>query len=73
MKKMIGRAAFLIAGLLQTAQIFAQCSICTKTAQQLGDGPAQGFNTGLLYLAFLPLGLIAFLGIRWWRNEKKNP
>ncbi|AHF15933.1 hypothetical protein NIASO_13725 [Niabella soli DSM 19437] len=58
--------------LFRATQSFAQCSICTKTAQQLGDGPARGFNTGILYLAFLPLGLIAFLGIRWWINERKS-
>lgn len=72
MKKVILLTGVLIANLFETVQTFAQCSICTKTAQQLGDGPARGFNTGILYLAFLPLGLILFLGIRWWKNEKKN-
>ncbi len=62
----------LVLSLFQTVQAFAQCSICTKTTQQMGDGPAKGFNTGILYLAFLPLALILFLGVRWWRNEKKN-
>ncbi|ANH82824.1 hypothetical protein A8C56_19190 [Niabella ginsenosidivorans] len=72
MKRKICMAALFVLGFLGEVQSFAQCSICTKTAQQLGDGPARGFNTGILYLAFLPLGLIAFLGIRWWRNENKN-
>ena len=26
----------------------AQCSICTKTAQQLGEKPAKGLNSGIL-------------------------
>jgi hypothetical protein len=49
---------------------FAQCSICTKTAQQLGDKPAKGLNLSILFLAFTPLILIAFIGWRWWRGNK---
>jgi hypothetical protein len=33
----------------------AQCSICTRTAQQLGEGPAKDLNAGIIYLAFTPL------------------
>src|SRR5690606_12937485 len=29
----------------------AQCSICTRTAQQLGEKPAKGLNGGIIYLA----------------------
>lgn len=49
----------------------AQCSICTKTAQQLGEGPAKGLNAGILYLAFTPLAIIGFLGYRWWKSNKE--
>lgn len=73
MKKMIIVAIMILASLFSASNLMAQCSLCTKTAQQLGDGPAHGFNTGIIYLAFLPITLIAILGIRWWRNEKKNP
>lgn len=48
----------------------AQCSICTRTAQQLGDGPARGLNTGILYLAFTPLAIGGFIGYRWWRQNR---
>ena len=48
----------------------AQCSICTKTAQQLGEGPAKGLNGAILYLAFTPLAIIGFLGYRWWKSNK---
>jgi hypothetical protein len=52
----------------------AQCSICTRTAEQLGEKPAKGMNAGILYLAFAPLGLIGFIGYRWLRNNRKeNP
>ncbi|HOZ85855.1 MAG TPA: hypothetical protein PK191_10230 [Niabella sp.] len=50
----------------------AQCSICTKTAQQLGEGPARGLNTGIIYLAFIPLSAIGIIGFRWWQNERRN-
>jgi hypothetical protein len=48
----------------------AQCSICTKTAQQLGEKPAKGLNAGILYLAFMPLAIVGIIGFRWWKNNK---
>jgi di/tricarboxylate transporter len=49
---------------------WAQCSICTKTAQQLGEKPAKGLNSGILYLAFMPLAIVGVIGYRWWRSNK---
>jgi hypothetical protein len=49
---------------------FAQCSICTKTAQQLGDKPANGLNLSIFFLAFTPLILIGIIWYRWRKNEK---
>lgn len=49
---------------------FAQCSICTKTASQLGDGPAQGLNGAIVYLMITPLAIMGFIGYRWWKREK---
>jgi hypothetical protein len=48
----------------------AQCSICTKTTSQLGEQPARGMNSGILYLMFAPLAIATFIGIRWWKREK---
>jgi hypothetical protein len=56
--------------LLLVEKAGAQCSICTKTAQQLGEKPAEGLNFGILYLMFTPLIIIAFVGYRWWKREK---
>jgi hypothetical protein len=50
--------------------VVAQCSICTKTAQQLGEKPAKGMNSGILYLAFAPMAIIGFIGYRWWKENK---
>jgi hypothetical protein len=52
-------------------QVQAQCSICTKTASQLGEGPAKGLNFGILYLMLTPLGLMGIIGYRWWKREKQ--
>lgn len=49
---------------------FAQCSICTKTAEQLGDGPAQGLNSAIIYLMFTPLLIMGYLGYRWWKSTE---
>ncbi|ANI89509.1 hypothetical protein A9P82_09535 [Arachidicoccus ginsenosidimutans] len=51
-------------------QSFAQCALCTKTAQQLGDGPGTGLNKGIIYLMFIPLALIFYIGYRWYKREK---
>lgn len=48
----------------------AQCSICTKTAQQLGEKPAKGMNGGILYLAFAPFAIAGYVGYRWWKSNK---
>ncbi len=56
--------------LFMMAQVQAQCSICTKTASQLGEGPAEGMNSGIIYLMLTPLALIGLIGYRWWRREK---
>jgi hypothetical protein len=48
----------------------AQCSIYTKTAQQLGEKPAKGMNSGILYLAFAPFAIVGYIGYRWWKQNK---
>jgi uncharacterized membrane protein (DUF4010 family) len=48
----------------------AQCSICTKTAAQIGEEAGKGFNVGILYLAAMPFGIMGYVAYRWWKNEK---
>jgi hypothetical protein len=50
----------------------AQCSICTRTAQQLGERPAKALNKGIIMLAFTPLAIFGVIGYRWWKNEKQQ-
>ena len=51
--------------------LMAQCSMCTKTAQQLGEKPAQGLNSGILYLMFAPFVIVGFIAFRWWKKNKE--
>jgi hypothetical protein len=48
----------------------AQCSICTKTASQLGEKPAKGLNSGIVYLMLTPFAVAGIIGYRWWSREK---
>ena len=56
--------------LLDLHRAAAQCSICTKTAQQLGEKPAKALNAGIIYLAFAPMAIVGFLGYRWWKSNR---
>ncbi len=48
----------------------AQCSICTKTAGQLGEKRAGSLNKGIVYLMLTPFAIAGFVGYRWWQGEK---
>lgn len=48
----------------------AQCSICTKTASQLGEKPAAGLNSAIIYLMAAPFTIIGFIGWRWWKSQQ---
>ena len=49
----------------------AQCSICTKTAEQMGEGPAKALNGAIMYLMLIPYLIIGYIGYRWWNREKR--
>ena len=70
------RVLFFIIAILFTVavsqQATAQCSICTKTASQLGEKPAKSLNAGILYLMVTPLGIAGYIGARWWKREKEH-
>lgn len=69
MRKKVFFTAVLLC-VLGTQFVQAQCSICTKTASQLGDGPASALNSAILYMAFAPFAIMGYIGWRWWKNEK---
>ncbi len=47
----------------------AQCSICAKTAAQMGEKPAKGMNSGILYLMAAPFVIVGVIGYRWWKSN----
>ena len=49
----------------------AQCSVCTRSVQQLGEKPAKALNTGILYLMFTPFLIVGVIGYRWWKSNKR--
>jgi len=69
MKKIIF-STVLFLSLVMTKDSKAQCSICTKTAQQLGHKPAKGMNSGIIYLMVAPLAIMGVVGYRWVRSQK---
>ena len=72
MKKWALMLLFTIHYSLFTINSGAQCSICTKTAQQLGEKPAQGMNSGILYLAFAPFAIAGFVMYHWSKKNKNG-
>lgn len=52
-------------------EVKAQCSICTKTAQQLGEKPAKALNGGIIYLAAMPLAIFGFITYKWMKHNKE--
>ena len=47
----------------------AQCAMCTKTAQQLGEKPAAALNSGILYLMIAPCAIVGVIAYRWWKGQ----
>ncbi|HEY4875191.1 MAG TPA: hypothetical protein VIH86_06435 [Puia sp.] len=72
MKKCTLILFFISFSLLATNHSRAQCSICTRTAQQLGEKPAKALNAGIIYLAFMPMTIIGYIGYRWWRSNHET-
>jgi hypothetical protein len=72
MKKWAPLSIFIILLSFSPLLAPAQCSICTKTAQQLGEKPAKGLNSGILYLAFMPMAIVGVIGFRWWRSNRSS-
>jgi hypothetical protein len=73
MKQRLLKYLIILVFLSLTANtVSAQCAICTKTAQQLGEKPAKGMNTGILYLAFMPMAIVGVIGYRWWKNNRDD-
>ena len=65
------RISFLLLSQLMVLGAIAQCSICTKTAAQIGQEAGKGFNAGIIYLAAMPFAIAGYVAIKWWKQEKQ--
>jgi hypothetical protein len=70
MKKWIFLFAFTLSTGLASDVMAQGCSVCTATASNLDSKSARGLNGGILYLAFMPLTIIGFLGYRWYKSNR---
>lgn len=71
MKYIFNILLLIIFFLVFSETVQAQCAVCTKTALQLGEKPAQGLNVAILYLMMAPFAIVGFIGYRWWKGNKK--
>jgi hypothetical protein len=37
----------------------------------MGKKPAEGFNSGIIYLMLLPYGVIGVIGYKWWKSNRE--
>ncbi len=72
MKKIVVILIVLALVAVCSSDASAQCSVCTKTASQLGEKPALGLNQGILYLMFAPFAIVGVVAYRWWKNHKDS-
>ncbi|MBL7702243.1 MAG: hypothetical protein JNM14_08330 [Ferruginibacter sp.] len=72
MKYLFNISLALLLAVCLSSQAGAQCSVCTKTASQMGEKPAQGMNSGIIYLMITPFAIVGFIGYRWWKGNKKQ-
>jgi len=71
MKKLLSLLVLVLVMNAGGAKVSAQCAMCTKTASQLGEKPAEGLNQGIIYLMLAPFSIVGFIGYRWWKNNKE--
>lgn len=73
MKKLVFIILFaFISSFCFSNAVNAQCSICTKTAGQLGEKPARSLNSGIVYLMLTPFAIVGYIGFKWWKAEKQS-
>ena len=64
------RISFLLLSQFMVVTVMAQCSICTKTAAQIGQEAGRGFNAGIVYLAAMPFAIVGYVAFKWWKKEQ---
>ncbi|GAA4301446.1 hypothetical protein GCM10023143_03240 [Compostibacter hankyongensis] len=70
MKRLFAGMVLILLVFCSSGVMAQGCAMCSKTASELGEGAAKGLNTGILYLAAMPLAIAGFIGFRWWKNNQ---
>jgi hypothetical protein len=70
MKKVFILLAVIFFSFFLSSSSWAQCSICAKSVMQMGTKPAEGFNSGILYLMMIPYAAIGVIGYKWWKSNR---
>lgn len=71
MKLVLHTFFILIVLVVLAVPVYSQCAVCTKTALQLGEKPAAGLNSAILYLMASPFVIVGFIAYRWWKSNKR--
>lgn len=70
MKQPFRKLLFSVIAVIMGLAASGQCSICTKTASQMGEEAGKGLNGGILYLAAAPFLILSYIGYRWWKDNR---
>jgi len=65
----------LIFSFLGSAEVSAQCSMCTLNAENSvknGNSEGKGLNNGILYLLAAPYLAIAGVGFLWYKKYRRK-
>ena len=74
-KKAIFILFVLVITFAVSANVSAQCSMCTINAEQgvkNGNTQTAGLNTGVLYLLSLPYLMAVIVGVVWYKKYRKK-
>ncbi|RQO30248.1 hypothetical protein DBR32_11780 [Taibaiella sp. KBW10] len=65
--------SLLVLILCSVSGVMAQgCAVCTKTAEGFGASAASSLNTGILYLAAIPVGFMGTMAYLWLKRSKQK-
>ncbi len=73
--KKIGASLLLVIMLASSADVSAQCAMCTMNAEnsvQNGNTQGNGLNNGILYLLAAPYLAVAVVGFLWYKKYRRK-
>jgi len=71
----IGASLLLVIMLAFSADVSAQCAMCTMNAEnsvQNGNTQGNGLNNGILYLLAAPYLAVAVVGFLWYKKYRRR-